>query len=100
MLLIHIYSAVGLIVLAFALGLAYRSAVRKHAHTEVGHRPKNIDAGGRWMRGGLGAVLLILGVVLDWNPFLIFAAGLCFFQAAFSWCAWYHLIGKDTCPIQ
>lgn len=99
MLFIHIYSAVGLIVLAFALGLAYRSAVRKHAHTDVGHRPKNIGLRDRLVRAGLGVVLLTVGIVWNWNPFCIFIAGICFFQAAFSWCAWYHLIGKDTCPL-
>ncbi|MBP9686571.1 MAG: DUF2892 domain-containing protein [Candidatus Doudnabacteria bacterium] len=100
MLLFHLYTTAGLFLLAFALGFAYRSAVRKHSHTEVGHRPKNINTSGRVLRAGIGLVLLIAAMVLNWNPVLILASGLSFFQAVFSWCAYYHLVGKDTCPLE
>ena len=32
--------------------------------------------------------------------FLIAFGLFCVFQATFSWCAWYALLGKNTCPIQ
>ena len=52
----------------------------------------------RLVRLSLAIILLILAYVsLSW--ILLIAAGFVLFEALFSWCAFYQIIGKNTCPI-
>lgn len=62
---------------------------------------KNIGITDRLIRLGMGIILLILaywkgGGWISWT--LVAIAAFMIFEAAFSWCLYYHLIGKNTCP--
>lgn len=59
---------------------------------------KNIDTKGRWIRFGIGVVFLgIAWLLSSWILFIV--ALFSFYQAAFSWCLFYQLTGKNSCPI-
>ncbi|MBS0603546.1 MAG: DUF2892 domain-containing protein [Verrucomicrobia bacterium] len=61
--------------------------------------PKNIDASGRWIRGSIGILLLTYAYAkMSWIA-LIFGL-FTLFEAAFSWCIVYHILGKSSCPIK
>uniref|UniRef100_A0A7C4TJD9 DUF2892 domain-containing protein n=1 Tax=candidate division WWE3 bacterium TaxID=2053526 RepID=A0A7C4TJD9_UNCKA len=64
---------------------------------------KNIGTKDRIFRLILG-ILCFVGIYFASNDIFkgaLFIFGLfCFFQATFSWCAFYALIGKNTCPIE
>ncbi len=64
---------------------------------------KNIGTADRIMRAVLGVILLALALfvaTVAWvQVVLIIGALFCFFQAVMSWCLWYQIIGKNTCPI-
>lgn len=64
---------------------------------------KNIGTKDRLIRLILGIFSLIGAYAAQEKILMIVlvAFGLfCIFQATFSWCAWYALLGKNTCPIQ
>lgn len=86
--------------LSFAFGLLYRAFMRKVAQGTVRGVTKNIDKTDRITRAILGAILFVFAVYLSWNPIILFFAGFCFFEALFSWCGFYALIGRSTCPIE
>jgi hypothetical protein len=89
-----------LFVLAFAFGLLYRFLLRLLSKKATSYKaPKNIGKFDRWVRATLGLVLLVFAMMTTWNPFIIFLAGFCFFEALFSWCGFYAAIGKNSCPI-
>lgn len=59
---------------------------------------KNLDSSGRVLRGAIAFILLFLA----WwaSSWLLFAASLfTFYEALAGWCAFYALIGKNSCPI-
>lgn len=89
----------GMFILAFLAGLAYRTLLKRFASgpaRRVGH---NIARSGRLMRAALGLGLLFLAVTTNWNPFLLFASGFCFFEAMFSWCGLNAALGRNECPL-
>ncbi len=62
---------------------------------------KNIGIIYRLIRLGLGIILLILGYLkgggwVSWT--LVAIAAFMVFEAVFSWCLYYQLTGKNTCP--
>jgi hypothetical protein len=65
---------------------------------------KNIGTFDRIMRALTGIVLvaLIVFVVMPlWTKIILGIVALfCFFQALMSWCLFYQLIGKNTCPVE
>lgn len=61
--------------------------------------PTNIGASDRLIRLGLGVVLFVWAIRSDLSPILFFASGFCIFEAIFSWCGLYQIMGKNTCPI-
>ena len=91
--------AIGIYILAFVFGLAYRSVLRKLAKREPYTRSKNIGLDDRLIRAGLGLMLLALAIAASWSPVLLFLSGFCFFEAIFSWCGFYAAIGKNSCPL-
>ncbi len=63
---------------------------------------KNIGTPDRLLRLGLAILLAIAAYrteSLVWQLLFAAAALFCVFQAVTSWCAFYALIGKNTCPI-
>lgn len=59
---------------------------------------KNIGSEDRWIRAGIAGTLLVYGLYV-WSPLAFFFAGFTLFEAIFSWCGFYALLGKNTCPI-
>ncbi len=87
-------------VLAGVFGFLYRFLLKKFARTSPTRRlSKNISTSDRLLRAGFGLGLFLLAIATSWSPFLLFAAGFCFFEAAFSWCGLYAAMGKSTCPM-
>ena len=64
---------------------------------------KNIGTADRIMRAIFGVILLALALFVATTTWLkivlVIGALFCFFQAVMSWCLWYQIIGKNTCPI-
>jgi len=65
---------------------------------------KNIGTADRIMRLIIGAVLvavaLFIVTVLWLKVVIILLALFTFYEALSSWCLFYQLIGKNTCPIE
>ncbi len=64
---------------------------------------KNIGTKDRLIRLAIAVACFAAAYTLSSGLLQVFfiAFGLfCVFQATFSWCAWYALLGKNTCPIQ
>ncbi len=61
---------------------------------------KNIGKKDRIARVIIGVVLLVLAYNANLDPGALFFAGFAFFEAAFSWCGLYALMGRNTCPIE
>lgn len=85
-------------VFAFVFGFIYRVLLKKFAINKMRQRSHNIGKNDRFFRALLGAGLLVLGIVF-WNPWMLFFAGFCFFEAIFSWCGLYAALGKNSCPL-
>jgi len=88
-----------MLVLAFIFGFIYRLIMKKVASGKAQGSAKNINLKDRLLRAFLGIVLLAIALVTTWNPLLLFFSGFCFFEAIFSWCGFYALIGKNSCPL-
>ncbi|KIA78209.1 MULTISPECIES: YgaP family membrane protein [Parachlamydia] len=59
---------------------------------------KNIGTTDRLLRLSFGVVLLALA--WWWSSWILLACALfCFYEALASWCVYYQLIGKNSCPI-
>jgi hypothetical protein len=87
-------------VLAFIFGFAYRAVLRKFARNTNHGASKNINKYGRTIRLVIGVALLVLAITTTWNPWLLFFSGFAFFEAIFSWCGLYAVLGKNTCPVE
>ncbi len=65
---------------------------------------KNIGTFDRIMRALTGMILVALMVFVVmplWTKIILGIVALfCFFQALMSWCLFYQLIGKNTCPVE
>ena len=60
--------------------------------------PKNINTSGRVIRFSIGILLLIYAYVqMSWIALGL--AAFTFFEALMSWCVFYQLIGKNSCPL-
>ena len=87
-----------MLVLAFIVGFIYKIIARKVSRQEVRRRRRNIGTRDRLTRLVIGVILLLLGIYF-WNPVILFLAGFLLFEAAFSWCALYAALGKNSCPL-
>jgi hypothetical protein len=90
-------------ILSFIVGFLYRwivkRFVRKTSKKSARSSVNNIGTTDRFFRAVIGIILFIWAVTTSWSPILFFFSGFCFFEAVFSWCAFYQAIGKNTCPI-
>lgn len=90
---------VAMYLLAGIVGLLIRFLVKKlHSRPSTGSGQENIGRGDRLLRFAIGAGLLLWAITTTWSPILIFFSGFAIFEAIFSWCAIYQLMGKNTCP--
>lgn len=58
---------------------------------------KNIGTPDRLLRLLLAIILLVLAYV-KWSWILLIAGAFVLFEATFSWCIMYQLLGKNSCP--
>lgn len=84
---------------AFAVGFAYRFALKLLAKGTVRGAGKNIGVQDRLLRLFISVALLAFAITTSWNPLVLFIAGFALFEAIFSWCGFYAALGKSTCPI-
>lgn len=92
------------LILGFLFGFLLRVLLKKIArYVSQGApavSPKNIGKNDRIVRLVLGVGLLLFAVFTTWSPVLLIAAGFCIFEAMFSWCGFYAILGKNTCPFE
>jgi len=86
-------------IMAFIFGFVYRVVLKKIARNTIRGVSKNIGTYDRLLRIGIGGALFLLAITTTWNPWLLFFSGFAFFEAIFSWCGLYAVLGKSTCPI-
>ncbi|MDQ3238903.1 MAG: DUF2892 domain-containing protein [bacterium] len=67
--------------------------------TLTGVGRKNIGLKDRFFRLAIGLVLLLFAIFTTWSPIVIFFSGFAIFEAIFSWCGFYAVLGKNTCPL-
>jgi len=93
----------GLIVIMYLfagiVGFGYRLILKRFAKGSARGVHQNIGKGDRLLRLAIGVGLLLWAITTTWNPILIFFSGLAFFEAVFSWCGVYAVLGKNTCPV-
>ncbi len=86
-------------VLLLALKLINKFLIKKMSPAQ-NNPPHNIGCKDRIIRLVLGIGLLALAINTTWNPVIIFLSGFCIFESLFSWCGFYSLIGRNTCPTE
>jgi hypothetical protein len=96
-------------ILAFIFGFLYRFILRFLVKTyptvfyskqwTVRGKRMNIGKNDRIIRMVVGIILLVMAIP-SLNPVLLFFSGFCFFETIFSWCGFFALIGKNSCPIE
>jgi hypothetical protein len=95
---------IAMFLLAALFGFAYRFLIRFYARKSKAESPRtlihNIDTRDRLLRAFFGLVLFFVAITTNWSPWLLFAAGFCFFEALFSWCGLYAALGRSTCPVE
>ena len=85
---------------AFIVGFILRAILKKVAKNSSRGLGKNIDKPGRLLRVAIGVGLLVWAITTTWNPILLFLSGFALFEAIFSWCLFYALLGKKACPLR
>lgn len=90
---------IALLVLSFIFGFIFSLVMKKFAKGKVRRKTMNIGTNDRVIRLLLGITLFLWAVTTNWSGIVIFAAGFCLFEAIFSWCGLFALMGKNTCPI-
>lgn len=78
-------------ILAVVLGIVGAFVLRAVLHRLNANNERgavcNIRSGGRFLRFGIGAILLVAAWVAGWSPLLLFFAGFSFAEAFLGWCA-------------
>lgn len=93
-------------ILAFVIGLVVKYLSKKLSrpitvslsNPSVSNR--NIGKSDRLLRAVIGVGLLLWAITTTWSPILIFFSGFCIFESIFSWCAFYQVMGKNTCLVK
>ncbi len=70
--------------------------IRAKQPLSAGH--KNIDLKGRLLRGSIALVCVVYGVWFDSNIAML-GAGYAAYETVATWCGFYALIGRNTCPL-
>jgi hypothetical protein len=85
--------------IAGIFGFIYRAILSKFLKNSAHGLAKNIGKKDGAFRLFISAGLLFWAITTSWSPVILFFSGFVFFEAIFSWCAFYSLIGKNTCPL-
>jgi len=86
--------------LAFIFGFLYRFILKKFAKNSVRGVHKNMGKSDRLVRLVIAIGLLVWAISTSWSPWLLFFSGFALFEAIFSWCGFYAVLGKTTCPVE
>lgn len=83
--------------LGWGFGLIYRAI----AGTLFQKRSKqrNIGSGGRLLRLFIALFLFTISILTNWSSLFLFFSGFTLYEAIFSWCGFYALIGKSICSV-
>lgn len=84
--------------LAFITLYVYRKIMNKLSTSKPRKAKKNIGNRDKYFRLILGVLLLGIALTTTWSPILIFFSGFCFFEVLLSWCGFYVILGRNTCP--
>ncbi len=86
-------------VTSFIFGFSYRFLLKKFAPKNFKKNANpNIGKPDKALRISIAVILLIIGFFSN-NFILLFFSGFALFEAMFSWCGFYAVIGRNTCPI-
>jgi hypothetical protein len=84
---------------AFIFGFTYRFLLKRFASNNFKKNAKpNIGKPDKILRLSIAFILLMVGIYTN-NFLILFFSGFALFEALFSWCGFYALLGKNTCPI-
>ena len=89
---------VSLYFLAFLTLYIYRKIMNMFASTKPRKAKQNIGNHDKHLRLIVGSLLLGVALTTTWSPILIFFSGICFFEVLLSWCGFYVILGRNTCP--
>lgn len=84
--------------LAFISLYIYRKIINKFASSKPRKTNQNIGKHDKNLRLITGILLLGVALTTTWSPILIFFSGICFFEVLLSWCGFYVIVGRNTCP--
>lgn len=90
---------IAMYLLAFVVGFIYRAILKRLSKGTTRGAHHNIGKSDRLLRLAIGGALLLWAITTSWNPLILFFSGFCVFEAIFSWCGLYAMIGKNTCPL-
>ena len=92
-----------------AVGYLYRTILKYYVShvkqsTKLYTSPKlivknNIGTSDRLLRAIIATGLFLWAACTSWSPLLLIVSGFTWYEAAFRWCGWNALIGKNTCPM-
>jgi hypothetical protein len=85
-------------ILAFLFGFLYRAILKKFAKGKARRVHNNIGKYDKILRLVIWLGLLFWAITTSWSPWLLFFSGFTLFEALFSWCGLYAVLGKNTCP--
>lgn len=88
---------IAMYLLSVIVGLIYRAILKRYAKGTARGLNKNIGKWDRLIRFAIGAGLLLWAITTTWSPILIFFSGFALFEAIFSWCGFYAMMGKNSC---
>ncbi len=86
-------------ILAFIFGFVLRFVMKKFGKNQTAPAGA-LAKEGRLLRAVIGVALLLWAILTTWSPILIFFSGFCIFESIFSWCAFYQVMGKNTCLVK
>lgn len=94
----EILKMLGFIISGGAFGFLYRFVLKLLSIKNNKMVAKNIGKNDRVLRF-IFAVGLLFSYFYFRHNLLLFFSGFCFYEAFFSWCGLYALIGKNSCPL-
>ena len=86
--------------IAFVVGFALRGILKIAVKYSIRGFGKNIGKPDRLLRLFISVALLVWAIATTWNPILLFLSGFTLFEAIFSWCGFYAILGKNTCQLR
>ena len=89
---------VSMLILGAAFGVIMRELMKSFA-SKKSAKPQNIGTTDRALRLVIAVALFIFAYYTNWNGWALAFSGYCFFEAMYSWCGFYAMMGKNTCSM-